>query len=47
MLFGCCRFTRLAADDLAYELNTLALVRFGLAERADLGADLAKELLVG
>src|SRR4249920_115454 len=36
----------LAADDLAGVADALALVRLGLARGADLGGDLADELLV-
>ena len=36
----------LAADNLAHELDTFAFVGFGLAQGADFGAHLTKELLV-
>ena len=46
MLFGRCALAALATDDLADKFDTFSFVGLGLAQRADLCANLSEKLLV-
>ena len=46
MLLSCSSLSRLSADDLALEQDTLALVRLRLAERTNFSTNESEQLLV-